>query len=125
MESNPYNKKNLLEKRRNLRLYGTSAEVTLWRMLKGRQILGVKFRRQFSVDCFILDFYCPAIKLGIELDGNDHFTLDGSRYDEDRAAYLKDRYNIDIIRFENKEVFDCSSNVLEVIRVAVEERLAR
>lgn len=47
----------------------TSAEIALWLRLKGRQLGGVKFRRQFGVGSFVLDFYAPALRLGIELDG--------------------------------------------------------
>ena len=51
--------------RQTLRTHGTSAEATMWRMLKSEQICGVKFRRQFSVGPYILDFYCPILKICI------------------------------------------------------------
>ena len=52
-----------------LRTHGTIAEIVMWRLLKSRQIDGVKFRRQFSVDNYILDFYCPELRLCINLMG--------------------------------------------------------
>jgi very-short-patch-repair endonuclease len=76
---------------------------------------GRKFRRQHSVGNYILDFYCPQEKLGIELDGKDHFTDNGFEADEKRTAFLNN-LNIKIIRVENKEVFDQLDGVLEEIR---------
>jgi len=53
------------ELRRNL----TDAEKKLWRLLRNRPLVGVKFRRQFSIGSYIIDFYSPEYKLGIEADG--------------------------------------------------------
>ena len=86
----------------------------MWNYLKGKQLEGRKFRRQFSVGNYILDFYCPAEKLCIELDGAGHFTSAGYEYDEERTGYLN-RLGITVIRFENKTVFDATENVLESI----------
>ena len=61
------NKSDVTGNRKELRNHSTSAEATLWKMLKGKQIAGLKFRRQHSVGPYILDFYCPQIKLAIEL----------------------------------------------------------
>jgi Uncharacterized protein conserved in bacteria len=58
--------------RQTLRHQQTDAEKKLWNALRGRQLLGLRFCRQFSVDNFILDFYCPEKKLAIELDGGQH-----------------------------------------------------
>lgn len=49
------------------------AEVILWSRLKGKRLDGYKFRRQFSVAQFVVDFYCPRLKLAIEVDGDSHF----------------------------------------------------
>ena len=88
------NKPELKEQRRQLRTYGTAAEATLWGMLKNRQIKGLRWRRQFSVGPYILDFYCPEIKLAIELDGKDHFTESGMEHDIERSRYLEQNHNI-------------------------------
>jgi very-short-patch-repair endonuclease len=50
------------------------AEIILWGRLKGRQLDGYKFRRQSSVEDFIIDFYCPELKLAVEIDGESHYT---------------------------------------------------
>ena len=109
------NKPLLKEFRKQLRTNGTAAEATLWIQLKNRQLEGRKFRRQFSVDNYILDFYCPAEKLAIELDGHYHFTTEGFEYDEIRTKFLNEK-GIKVIRFENSEVFDELESVLEVIK---------
>jgi very-short-patch-repair endonuclease len=108
------NKPELKENRKRLRNNGTSAEAFLWNYLKGKQLKGRKFRRQFSVGNYILDFYCPTEKLCIELDGADHFTSAGYEYDEERTEYLN-KLGITVVRFENKTVFDGNENVLETI----------
>ena len=87
--------------------------------LKNKQ-LGKKFRRQHSVGPFILDFYCPEVKLAIELDGQHHFTSSGYEYDETRTAWLA-QYDIRVIRFENVEVFEATESVLNSIRCALQK----
>mgnify|MGYP001583068275 FL=1 len=68
-----HNIEDLTQKRKILRNNSTTTEKLLWDKLKNNQI-GVKFRRQHSVDYYILDFYCPKFRLGIELDGSIHLT---------------------------------------------------
>jgi very-short-patch-repair endonuclease len=74
--------------RRELRNEGTPAEATLWFHLKERKIEGMRWRRQFSVGPYILDFYCPQLRLCIELDGAPHYTLEGSEHDNHRDEWL-------------------------------------
>ena len=109
------NRPELKELRKQLRNNLTSAEATLWKFLKSKQLDGRKFRRQFSVENYILDFYCHAEKLAIELDGIYHFSAAGYQYDSERTAFLNN-LGIKVIRFENCEVFNALENVLEVIK---------
>ena len=83
-----FNRKEKEVQRKELRSNGTKYEATLWLILKNRQIDGVRFRRQFSVGEYILDFYCPELKLGIELDGQGHYTIEGSLRDGSRDNSL-------------------------------------
>jgi very-short-patch-repair endonuclease len=76
---------------------------------------GRKFRRQHSFGPFIIDFYCPAEKLAVELDGATHFTEEGMQYDTERTNYLN-QYNIKVIRFENQLVFQNTQEVLSEIK---------
>ncbi len=110
-----HNRKYLKQFRKDLRNNLTPAEATLWKTIQKSQLEGRKFRRQHSVGNYILDFYCPAEKLAIELDGQDHFTASGSERDNDRDEYLK-TLNITVLRFENREVFDNLECVLEEIK---------
>jgi len=110
-----HNKKELEARRKDLRNSLTSAEATLWTLLKGKQLEGRKFRRQHSVGFYILDFYCPAEKLAIELDGERHFTEQGISRDEKRTKYLNS-VGIRVIRFENEEIFQSPEGVLREIR---------
>ncbi len=93
----------------------TPAEAAMWKMLQNSQLDGRKFRRQHSVDGHILDFYCPSEKLAIELDGAHHFTASGIENDDDRTAHLNS-YNIRVVRFENKVIFEQPDSVLNEIR---------
>lgn len=113
-----HNRKELKPLRRHLRNNSTSAEATLWNHLKGSQLAGKKFRRQHSVGFYILDFYCPAERLCIELDGAEHFTVSGMAYDEERTLFLKS-LNIRVLRFENKEVFEALDSVLDRIKLVL------
>jgi len=104
----------LKEHRRNLRKKMTKAEIALWLMIKQKQ-LGERFLRQYSIDNYIVDFYCPKYKLAIELDGEDHFTEDGMARDKKRDEHLKHR-GVNVLRFENFEVFDFPQRTLEEIK---------
>ena len=78
-EEKIHNKIELKGKRKFLRNNSASAEAMLWLLLKGKQLEGRKFRRQHSVGNYVLDFYCPSEKLAVELDGEPHFTDEGSK----------------------------------------------
>ncbi len=57
------------------------AERLLWSRLRGKLIAGYKFRRQYSVESFVIDFYCPQAKLAIEVDGESHYRSGAEEYD--------------------------------------------
>ena len=108
--------------RRELRTHGTPAEARLWSLLKRRQVEGALFRRQYSVDTYILDFYCPAARLCIELDGVGHYSPDGIFNDGQREEYLFAKHGIRTLRFENREIFEQPELVIEAIRQALREQ---
>ena len=112
----PYNDKAQAQHRRELRNEGTSAEAVLWLSLKGRQIEGMRWRRQFGVGPYILDFYCHQLRLCIELDGALHYTMQGGENDLLREEWLLRTHGIRTIRFENKDVFIHHEAVIEYIR---------
>jgi very-short-patch-repair endonuclease len=92
-----FNKRNIKEKRRNLRNNQTETEARLWKYLRKEQ-LGVKFRRQYSIGEYIVDFYSTKLKLAIELDGSQHYTNDRREYDEIRENFMLE-HGIKTIRF--------------------------
>jgi very-short-patch-repair endonuclease len=104
----------LKKNRKNLRNNLTPAEARLWTYLQNSE-LGKKFRRQHSIGFYILDFYCPSRKLGIELDGSPHNTDEGYKNDHIRGEYLKSK-GIIVLRFENQEVFKNPDGVLAEIK---------
>jgi very-short-patch-repair endonuclease len=110
-----HNIKVLKENRKRLRNSLTPAEAKLWSLLENSKLENRKFRRQHSVGPYVLDFYCPAEKLCVELDGAAHFTDGGHEYDSARTEYLE-TLNILVVRFENKDVFENTEGVLEEIR---------
>ena len=109
------NKKELKLFRTNLRLNLTSAEARLWTYLKNKQVGGLKFRRQHSIDDIIVDFYCPELLLAIELDGDYHYHGLKSEMDYERDKQLFERYGIRVLRFENHIVFDNSDAIILAI----------
>ena len=110
-----HNIKPLKEARKALRNNLTPAEAALWKILKGSQLDGRKFRRQHSIRGYVLDFYCPSERLAIELDGAHHFTPNGIEEDNDRDSFLNS-LNIRVVRFENKHVFEQVDYVIEEIK---------
>jgi very-short-patch-repair endonuclease len=101
--------------RTELRKRLTPAEAAFWNIVKNSQLDGRKFRRQHSVGKYILDFYCPSEKLGIELDGQVHFNEVAAQYDYERSLFLE-KYGILVIRFENWLVFDEVELVVGTLR---------
>ena len=100
---NLFNRKRLKHLRSALRSRSTSAEVALWNLLKSRNIEGKKFRRQYSIGSYIVDFFCPSEKLIIELDGEPHGEYQRIQKDAVRDKYIES-LGFFVIRFENKVV---------------------
>ena len=90
-------KKYAVEMRKNQ----TDEEKKVWyQILKGRT---PKFHRQRIIDNYIVDFYCPQLRLAIEIDGYQHFYEENIEYDNKRTEYIESQ-DIYILRFENTEV---------------------
>ncbi len=84
-------------------------------VFKSSQLKSRKFRRQHSIDNFIVDFYCPSEKLIIELDGKGHFESIQNQKDLERESRLT-KLGLKVLRFENQFVFDHLPNVLHTIK---------
>src|SRR3989344_7440528 len=108
-----YNHPSYLDRRRILRNNQTPEEKILWQHLRKKQ-LGHMFWRQYSVGPYILDFYCPKLRLAIEVDGLQHANVDDTEYDKERELYLVG-LDIETLRFWNHEVRASLESVLERI----------
>ena len=116
-----FNREAEKERRRQLRQSMPAAEAMLWTCLKGRRMLGCKFRRQYGVGTFMIDFYSVEIKLGIELDGESHFHDRAQEYDQKRQKFIES-FGIKIIRFLNDDIYDGLDGVLQAIGREIVER---
>jgi very-short-patch-repair endonuclease len=114
-----YNKKTQTSRRRALRRSMSKAEVILWKELSRKQMHGYKFRRQYGVDQFVLDFYCPRLKLAIEIDGDSHFMPGAEEQDKTRQEYIE-AYSIRFLRFTNTDVCENLDGVCQMIYEEIE-----
>lgn len=112
-------KRNNIEKSGNLQRNQTEAEKKLWAILRNRQLVGVKFRRQFSVGKYILDFYSPEYKLGVEADGGQHYEDEGKRRDELRSRELP-TLGIEVLRVSDQDILNHIDGVCELIQKTIE-----
>lgn len=94
------------------------AEIMLWQELKGRKCGGYKFRRQFSIKNYVVDFYCPEIKLAIEVDGETHYFQRSIVYDQKRQAYLQ-RLGVTVLRIPNLDIQQNIDGVIQTILESV------
>ena len=78
-------------------------EAMLWARLRREQIAGLRFRRQYSVGAFVIDFFCAELKLAIEIDGSSHDCNDAQEYDANRQAWIE-QYGVHFLRFTNEQV---------------------
>lgn len=104
----PYlcNSQKLKPRRQTLRNNMPQPEQILWYYLKGKNLAGYKFRRQYSIGNYILDFYCPELRLAIEIDGDSHFVdCRAINYDQKREKFLTEQ-NVKVIHFINSDVIN-------------------
>ncbi|MGZ8236753.1 MAG: endonuclease domain-containing protein [Methylobacter sp.] len=110
----PYDKR-LKPNSRSLRSNMTDAEQLLWQRLRRKQINGWQFYRQKPIGQYIVDFYCAAAYLVVELDGSQHLETDHQRTDQQRDAFLQS-LGLRVLRFDNRQVLLETDAVVEVIR---------
>jgi very-short-patch-repair endonuclease len=106
------NNSELKVKRQELRRNQTESEKLVWAKLRNRQLGGFKFFRQYSVGPYILDFYCPEIKIAMEIDGGQH--EENKNYDNQRTIYLRQK-EIEVLRFWNNDVVHNIDGLLEEV----------
>ena len=113
-----YNKTIEKEKRRKLRRNSTHVEELVWNFIRNRQLLGYKFRRQYSVDRYVIDFYCSEIKLAVELDGASHNSVEQKIYDLKRQKELE-AFGIKFLLISDDEIFSNPNKAFEKIEKAI------
>ncbi len=116
-----YNDRRLRDRRRELRRNMTEAESELWKRIRMRRVQGYKFLRQYSVGPYVLDFFCVALRLGIEVDGRFHGDKDQAEYDVRRSDFLA-AHKIELIRFWNDEVVQRLDEVIQRLERKMGER---
>lgn len=106
---------------RYLRKAQTDAEQLLWRKLRNRQFLGIKFRRQQPIGDFIVDFVSFEKRLIVEVDGGQHNEAGYLYRDCLRTRFLED-CGFTVVRFWNNEIMDNLNEVLETLTLALSRR---
>ena len=109
-----FNKREYIKKRQHLRKNMTKAEIILWSKLKGKQLKGLKFRRQYGINNYVVDFYCPELRLAIELDGDVHDYNSRIAYDKQRQREIE-ALGIKVLRYTNNDVIKNIEGVLSDI----------
>lgn len=109
------------EIRRNLRQTSTETEDLLWDQLRGRKLLGVKFKRQFSIGSFVVDFYCPSHELIIEVDGAVHEEPVVHQNDKNRQEALES-LDLTMLRVTNHDVINNMDDVLTKIKTQLSSK---
>jgi very-short-patch-repair endonuclease len=119
-----FNKTDFTERRRALRNGMSPPEHLLWSRLRGKQICGCKFRRQYGIGQYIVDFYCVELRLVIELDGDSHSSAEAWRRDQERQRHIE-ALGLTVIRFANTEIFSNLDQVTEQIAITAESMQVR
>ena len=107
---------------RRLRSNFTDAEQRMWGRVRRKQILGVQFYRQKPIGNYIVDFYAPAVRLIVEIDGGHHLEADHADRDRRRTTYLK-QLGLSVLRFNDRQVLLELDSVAEAIYQAVAEKM--
>ncbi|SFQ53691.1 endonuclease domain-containing protein [Hymenobacter arizonensis] len=112
-----YGKLELKERARGMRRQPTEGEEALWQALRGGQA-GAKFRRQHSIDRYIVDFVAISAKLVVEVDGGIHDIPEQQDYDQGRSAMLAE-LGYRIVRFSNEQVLASLPEVVDAIKASL------
>ncbi len=112
----------LIQFARQMRHEPTDAERRIWWYLRNQKLEGMHFRRQHTVGSYIVDFYCPAAHLAVELDGGQH--SQAAAYDEQRTRAMAAQ-GIEVIRFSDYDALANSEAVALTILREARRRMGR
>ena len=96
----------------------TEPERMLWALLRGKRVGGLRFRNQHAIGPYILDFYCAASKLAVEVDGPVHDEPDQAEHDRRRSEWLA-KQNIRVLRFTAEDV-KADKNLVRILATIVD-----
>ncbi len=117
-----FNRRDQKTKRQELRREAPPAEEVLWARLRRRAVGGARFRHQYSVGPFVVDFYCPSLTLALEIDGPSHDGAEAHEYDAERQRLIETA-NIRFLSFTNARIYNEIDAVVGEIAQAVAEPL--
>jgi 5-methyltetrahydrofolate--homocysteine methyltransferase len=106
---------------KRLRAEQSGAETLLWQQLRDRRLGGHKFRRQFAIGRFIVDFYCPKTKLVIEVDGKIHESPEAAAADRERDEELHAK-GFTVLRIQNDEILENTETVVTRILATLQRQ---
>ena len=112
----------LKKRARELRNHMTPQETLLWNACLKR--LPVQIYRHYIIENYIVDFFCRKAKLVIEVDGLQHYSMEGMKYDERRSSRIE-KYGILVLRFSNLDIDHNLKNVGQYIDNIIRERMER
>ena len=117
----PY-EENIIHRAKDLRKNMTPQEKKLWYQYLNKY--PIRFQRQKSIDRFIVDFFCAKAKLAVEIDGSQHYTDEGYKYDKKRSVILS-KHNVETIRFSNHDIDRRFYEVCSQIDFEVQKRIVQ
>jgi len=112
----------MLERARGLRKQMTIPEAMLWNVLKRQQVGGLKFRKQSPIEWFVVDFYCPAARLVVEVDGESHV---GQAAEDQRRQAVLESLGLTVFRVTNDDVLHHLEAVAQGILQAAQDNMKR
>lgn len=110
----------ILQRARVLRRDATKAEQIVWKIVRRRQLLDLRFKRQVPFGNYILDFYCEEKKLVIEIDGSQHDEEKNKKYDQIRSHYLSS-CGLQVIRLWNSQINRKRNDVYDLLVQLISE----
>lgn len=93
----------------------TKTESIFWEGVRGKQLLGLRVKRQYGIGPYILDFYIPGKRIAIEIDGGVHQVPEIKVKDKNKDAFLSEN-GISVIRIDNEEVINDRKEIIESLK---------
>lgn len=110
-----YNRQDQKRLRPHLRKNQTITECLVWSKVRNHRLLGFKFRRQYGIESYIVDFCCPEAKLAVEVDGDSHYISEQAKQSDLKRQKDIEGLGFIVLRFTNKDISENLDGALEVI----------